>query len=466
MIHLSFLWHLHQPFYLDLVTRRLWMPWVRLHGVKDYTGMALLLEEFPQIHATVNFSPSLIDQILAYGTGAEDAALSVCRKPPADLTEEERRFLRRQLFFAHPETHIRAIPRFAELQQKERSQASWGDQDYLDLMAVANLSWIHPILRERDAELRALSAKPRNFTAGERDRILARHLEIVAAIVPKWRSLRERGQVEISVSPYYHPILPLLCDFSSVHDAMPGAPLPSLGRKLFEDAEVQVRRARERGAEVFGKPPDGAWPSEGSVSPEACAMLARHGFSWTATDEEILARSVGPSFDRNDALYRPHRVGDISVVFRDQVLSNLVSFTYKMKRPEEAVDDFMGRLDAIGRSSGEDRLVVVALDGENPWEHYAGNGVDFLRTLYRRLSDAPNVRTATLSEAVAKVPARPLHRLFSGSWINHSFSVWAGHDEDRQGWELLGRVRDRLPPPARAPAAWESLYAAEGSDWY
>jgi alpha-amylase/alpha-mannosidase (GH57 family) len=470
-VHLAFLWHMHQPFYLDLATRRLWMQWVRLHGVKDYTGMALLHEEFPAIRSTINFSPSLLDQIDAYAAGAEDQVLAASRKAPSALTDDERAFLRRQLCLAHPDNHIRAHPRFAELEKKSRSRSSLSDGELLDLETIAALAWVHPIVFERDAELAALRRKGRAFTTSDRDAVLAKHLSLLGAVIPRWKALQERGQVEVSVSPYYHPILPLLCDFRAVHDALPSTPLPAMAAPLTPDAAEHVRRARARGAEAFGRPPAGCWPSEGSVSADACALLASHGFRWCATDEEILARSLDLPLDRGtgaDALYAPYRLGDMTLVFRDQVLSNLVSFTYKMKRPAEAADDFMGRLHAVADSSSEDRLVVVALDGENPWEHYAGNAVDFLRELFGRLSGDGRVNTCTMSEGIAAIGTpRMLPRLFAGSWINHSFAVWAGHDEDRRAWEMLGRVREKLAATPQAPAiAWESLLAAEGSDWF
>ncbi len=469
-VHLAFLWHMHQPFYLDLASRRLWMQWVRLHGVKDYTGMARLLEEFPAVHCTTNFSPSLLDQVESYSKGAEDGVLAASRKNPASLTEDERNYLRRQLCLAHPDNHIRAIPRFAELDEKARSKEPFRDSEFVDLETVAALAWIHPTVYEADAELAALRRKGRDFTIAERDRVLAKHLELLKGVVPRWKALQDRGQVELTVSPYYHPIVPLLCDFTAAHDALPNLPLPQCP-SLAVDAAEHVRRARRRGDEFFGRPPTGCWPSEGSVSPAACALLAQSGFLWCATDEEILARSAGFPLDRGtgaDALYWPYQVDDLTIVFRDQVLSNLVSFTYKMQKPREAVDDFLGRLHAVADASPEDRLVLVALDGENPWEHYSNNGVDFLRALFTSLSSDPKVKTVTVSEGLAKIgPPRRLQKLYSGSWINHSFAVWIGHEEDRRAWDLLGRVRALLAAKPGAPAvAWESLYAAEGSDWF
>jgi alpha-amylase/alpha-mannosidase (GH57 family) len=457
MIHLAFLWHFHQPSYHDLKADRLLMPWVRIHGVKDYTGMAALLEEFPEIRCTANFSPCLLDQLLAYGRGAEDFVLQAVRKPPAGLTDEERAFLRRQLFFAHPDRHIGRVPRYAELRDRERAGAVFGEAEWLDLETLHALVWIHPCVFERDEELRRLAEKGRSFTQADRDLVLARHLSLVGEVIPRWRKLQDAGRVEISVSPYYHPILPLLCDFESARRAMPDTPPPPLGKSLAPDAAVHVARARKRGEELFGRAPSGCWPSEGSVSPEAVALMGAHGFRWFATDQEILERSGGGD------LYRPHAAGSMTGVFRDKALSNLLGFTYKSWDAKDAAADFVRRVEESG---ADDRLVVVAMDGENAWEHYADNGVPFLRELYRRLSGHARIRTVTLSGGLEKVPpGEPIGTLWSGSWINHNFAVWMGHEEDRRAWELLGEVRRRLEK-AGAQKGWEALYQAEGSDWF
>ncbi|MBI4564776.1 MAG: hypothetical protein HY716_08820 [Planctomycetes bacterium] len=466
--YLVFLWHFHQPSYLDAATGKLVMPWVRLHGVKDYTGMAMLLDEFPAIRCTANFSPCLLDQILAYGEGAQDALLAAVRLPPERLSMEERRYLRRQVFLAHPQNQLGVFPRYADLHAKERAGAEFSVQDWLDVETLHALAWIHPCVFEKDAELDRLRARGRSFTLEDRDRVLVAQLRLMAELLPRWKRLREQGRIELSVSPYYHPILPLLCDFESLRRALPVSSPPPLGRALAPDAEAHVIRARRRGQELFGREPEGCWPSEGSVSPEACELLDAQGFRWFATDEEILARSVGSTQE----LYRPHPVGDGAIlgVFRDRTLSNLIGFTYKTWNPQDAAADFVARLEGL-HSAAEDRLVVVALDGENPWEHFPGLGVPFLRALYQRLSAHPRIRTATVGEGIARVaPGARIPRIWSGSWINHDFAVWAGHEEDRRGWELVGRVRELLVKRDRAEAnverAWECLYQAEGSDWF
>lgn len=467
MIHLAFLWHFHQPSYLDLAARRLLMPWVRVHSAKDYTGMAMLLEEFPEIRCTANFSACLLDQVLAYGEGVEDEVLHLARKDPDLLGAEERKFLGRQLFYAHPQRHIAVHPRYAELQQRERSGAEFTRADWIDLVTLNGLVWLHPAVVEKDDAVQTLIEKGREYSISERDAVLARHLELTRGVIPRWKALRESGRVEISVSPYYHPIVPILCDGASSLQALPHVPPAPVGRELAPDAQAHVYRARARAGELFGGPPDGCWPSEGSVSPEACALLEAAGFRWFATDEEVLQSSVGGTH------LAPWFVGGerLQGVFRDRALSNLLGFTYKTWSAADAVEDFLGRLEWF--NGPDDRLVVVALDGENAWEHYENNGVEFFRRLYRRLSGHPKVRTVTVSEGIRRVPAAGrIERIWSGSWINRNFGVWMGHDEDRRAWDLVARVRRELslvPDDDRDEGvhkAWECLYQAEGSDWY
>jgi alpha-amylase/alpha-mannosidase (GH57 family) len=456
MIHLAFLWHFHQPSYHDPRSGLLHMPWVRLHGTKDYTGMALLLEEFPAIRCTSNFSPGMLDQLLAYGKGAEDTVLHAVRKPPESLTAEDHEFLRRQLFYAHPDRHIARLPRYAELDARVKSGAPLSTQDWLDLETLNALVWIHPLAL--DETILRINAKGRDYTIQDRDAVLAKHVAMLGEVIPRWKRLQDSDRVEIALSPYYHPILPLLCDFASSRRALPDIPTPPLGKSLAADAEAQVSRARTRGEELFGRAPAGCWPSEGSVSPETAALLAKAGFRWFATDQAILEKSG--QIDH----FKPYPVGKATAVFRDGELSNLLGFVYKTWNPADAAADFVRRVELLANS--EDRLVVVALDGENAWEHYAENAVPFFRELYGRLSSHKEIRTVTVSEGIAAVAAgEPIADLWSGSWVNGNYAVWMGHEEDRRAWELLADVRSRLAT-SKNKDAWEFLYRAEGSDWF
>lgn len=436
-VDLAFLWHFHQPCYLDLPTGKMLMPWVRLHGVKDYTGLAAILEEFPKIRCTTNFSPVLLDQIQAYIDGGSDTMLDLSLVPASELTEDQKESILAKFFWAHPESVIGQYPRYRQLLELHRASQTLREQDYRDLQVLANLAWFHPL----SPAAAALRAKGRGFTEEDKLTLVARTREVMAAILPRWRALSDR--VELSVSPYYHPIVPLLCDFASAREAIPDLPLPD-APSFREEAEVQVRRAMEAGEKYFGRRPRGMWPSEGSVSNEALALIRSAGADWAATDEAIVGES-GVKMVRG-----------LKVAFRDTALSNLLGFTYKTMDPDDAARDFVNRVE------GRVGPVPVCLDGENPWEHYPDGGVAFLRALFRELSDHPQIRTVTMSEIQ---PLGSVDRIVAGSWINRNFGVWIGHPEDRKGWELLGRAYRDLKGTSNA-LAWECLRAAEGSDWY
>src|SRR5882672_3097462 len=436
-VQLAFLWHFHQPCYRDLPSGKMLMPWVRLHGLKDYTGLAALLEEFPKIRCTTNFSPVLLDQLQAYIDGETDTMLDLSMMPAADLNDDQKEMILAKFFWAHPDSVIGQYLRYRQLLELHRVGQSFREQDYRDLQVLANLAWIHP-LSNVAASLRA---KGRGFTEEDKVSLHTDMRAALAAILPRWRALSDR--VELSVSPYYHPIVPLLCDFASAREAIPDLPLPD-APNFRDEAGVQVRRALDAGEKYYGRRPRGFWPSEGSVSEEACALFRSAGAEWAATDEGV-SGEAGAKMVRG-----------LKVAFRDTAISNLLGFTYRNMEPADAAKDFCKRLE------DRDGPVPIILDGENPWEHYHDGGVAFLRALFTALSDHPTIRTVTMSELPA---TGSIDRIFAGSWINRNFGIWIGHPEDRKGWELLGRAYRDIQGSDNA-LAWECLRAAEGSDWF
>jgi alpha-amylase/alpha-mannosidase (GH57 family) len=492
-VRLAFLWHMHQPLYRDPGTGAFLLPWVRLHAARAYNDMAFLLERHPSIRCTVNFTPVLLEQIEAYVSGeAVDQFLEVSRKPPADLSPEERQAMLRSFFMVDWETSVKPVPRYWELLQKRgrdvryldlaRVARSFADDELGDLQVLFNLAWLGFAAREEDPDLKAIARKARAFTRGDCERVLEAHRRILASIAPRWRRLAESGQVELSSTPYYHPILPLLCDSDSARRALPATPLPP--RFAWpQDARWQVREAIAHHAACFGAPPQGMWPAEGSVSPEALEVLASEGVRWAASDEGILFHSLPPDARRTHSLYRPWRVaagaGEMSMLFRDRGLADLIGFTYSRSGARQAVADFMGHLESIGAAWAAEgnagpATVGVFLDGENPWEHFPDSGRQFLESLYQALESSPSVRTATVGEAVADAAGPTIPRIHSGSWIESSFRIWMGHEEDRRAWAALGRAREALAraeaegtrPPEVLAQARRLLGAAEGSDWF
>jgi alpha-amylase/alpha-mannosidase (GH57 family) len=495
--HICFLWHMHQPYYTDPVAGSASMPWVRLHATKAYYDMAYGLEKFPSVKATFNFTPSLLRQLQEIGSGAvRDLSLEYAQRPAADLRPEEKAFLIRHFFSANWATMVRPYPRYHELLVKrgidvyghdlERIARQFSTQDFLDLQTWHNLAWFGYGAVSRYPRLAALRQKNRGFTEEEKQEVLALQLVAVQDIVPLYRRLMEREQIELTTTPFFHPILPLVIDTDFTRRARPDLPLPSRFHAP-EDAEAQLQRAVEFHRATFGRAPVGLWPSEGSVCPELIPMLPKVGLRWLATDEGILARSLAAAqqpWERHRDLYQPYQVGsenqDVTILFRDREISDAFGFVYHKTTPEMAAEDVLRRLRQIIYDTPQEQVTIaIVLDGENPWEHYHEGGEQFLSLLYKACStgaldsDAVRATTATISEALQVSPAtHRISHLHSGSWINQDYKIWIGHQEDNRGWDLVGQTRSRLAeispslPSDRAQAAWDELYAAEGSDWF
>jgi len=497
-IHICFVWHMHQPYYTDPVTGSASMPWVRLHATKAYYDMAYILEQFPFVRSTFNFTPSLLLQLQEIGGGTvRDLFLEYAQRPASNLTPEEQAFLIRHFFSVNWSTMVRPHPRYHELLVRRGLEVQGQDlaqlarrfsvQDFLDLQVWHNLAWFGYAALHRYPRLAELREKNRGFTERDKHEVLTLQQTVVQDVVPRYRTLMERRQIETTTTPFFHPILPLVIDTDCARRARPDLPLPPRFRAP-EDAEAQLQRAVDFHSRTFGRAPTGLWPSEGSVCPELLPLAHRAGLQWLATDESILARSLemeGHGWNRHTALYRPYRVGadgqHLTMLFRDRDLSDAFGFVYHKTTPESAADDALRRLTTIIQSTAEDHIIIpIILDGENPWEHYHDGGERFLSLLYTAFSEhrldqehRTTVHTSTVSEALAAVPStQHLSTLHSGSWINADYKIWIGHDEDNRAWERLGHTRARLKaltpdlPPNRAHAAWDELYAAEGSDWF
>jgi len=498
-VALAIFWHQHQPYYPDDVGGENPMPWVRLHGTKDYWGMAMLLKEVPEFHATINLVPSLIAQILAYTeAGREDTHLRISRTPADGLTAADMQYLLDNFFMVHPDHNIRPFRRYDELFKKrgagvdtaERAAKRFTKRDIIDLQCWSNLTWIHPLAFEVDKELAAFRDKGRHWTESEKLWLLGKQMDLLREIIPLHRELEDRGQIELTTTPFYHPILPLLWDKRQARRAMPDVALPTALESYPEDVKEHIQRAVAYHERTFGRKPRGMWPSEGSVSQSIIPAIAEAGIQWIATDEEILSASTDGWVSRDahgylrnpEMLYRPWRVEEggrqLQMVFRDHAMSDQIGFHYQRFAAEHAVNDLLSKVEAIGNATGKNAghrptLVPIILDGENCWEYYPNAGVDFLRSLYRRAAQHPKIKPMRISDYLARHPATDkIGSLFPGSWISHNFAIWIGHPECNRAWDLLDQTRRYLLGQAkRKPAeklrrAWEELYIAEGSDWF
>ena len=491
------LWHQHQPFYKDLVTGEYRLPWVRLHALKDYYGMVKLLDEFPNVHQTFNLVPSLITQIQDYvGGTAQDPFLQVAAKPARDLTPEERRFALQYLFQANPVNMIGRYPRYQELWERfrgagdspERADKYFQPQDFTDLQVLSQIAWFDEFFLD-DPNIAALIKKGKGYSLDDQRFVIAQERELTGRVLPAHAAAVQQGRIEVSTSPFYHPILPLVCDTNQGAVSSPGLPLPQNRFRHPDDAREQLKRGLDLHEKVFGARPVGVWPSEGSVSEEVLGIAQNLGVQWMATDEGVLGRSLGCNFSRDgsgrlpgqtaEKLYTVHRFENnqakMHLIFRDHTISDLVGFDYSSMPADQAASHLMQNIRQAGQpvlDKGKDAVIPVILDGENAWEYYPRSGREFLRRFYDILQREPGVEAVTVSEAIARhKDFGTLTSLVPGSWISANFNVWIGAPEDNKSWDYLYHARnfyaEAAPRATEAERtlALEELLIAEGSDW-
>jgi alpha-amylase/alpha-mannosidase (GH57 family) len=482
-----------------MVTDEYRLPWVRLHALKDYYGMVKLLDEFPEVHQNFNLVPSLVAQIQDYVSGhAHDPFFDLIAKPANELTAADRRFALQYLFQANPVNMIGRYPRYRELWEKYRSTSDRPEgpesyfvaRDYADLQVLSQLAWFDEFFLA-DSDIAALVQKGEDFTRDDQQLVTAREREILAKVLPAYAEAVRRGGIELSATPFYHPILPLLCDTNTGAESSPGLALPTRRFRHPDDASLQIQRALDSHQALFGVRPKGLWPSEGSVSEEALKLACREGIEWMATDEGVLGRSLDFNFARHNGdhltvdgaerLYNIYRYEKdetrMHLLFRDHRLSDLIGFVYSGMPAQDAANHLIRNIKESAQpllDQGKNAVVSIILDGENAWEYYPQSGREFLRRFYDALQRDELIEPVTISEAIARhneADFGELHRLVPGSWIDANFNVWIGAPEDNRAWDLLAEARDYYDhhanrvSEAQRQIAWEELLIAEGSDW-
>jgi alpha-amylase/alpha-mannosidase (GH57 family) len=496
-LYVALIWHQHQPVYFkDPKTGIYEKPWVRVHAAKDYVDMAAMLQDYPGVHATFNLTPSLIRQLDDIAAGAKDLYWTHAEIRAEDLTLAQKQFILDHFFDINPSI-IARFPRYQDLAQARGANAleTWTPQDFRDLQVLFNLAWTDPDWLAEEP-LASLVAKGRDFDGGDKETVFAEHLRLVQEVIPLHSQMQNDGQIEVTMTPFAHPILPLLVDSDLARIAMPDADLPT--RFVYgQDAMAQVQLGIEFYEEHFGTPPRGMWPAEGSVAEFGLSMIAEAGIEWIATDEDVLAGSLEDVADftrdsndvvqQADELYRPYAVqgsrGDpVGIIFRDHLISDKVGFEYSGTPGEEAAADLIERLEAIKARLEEEggegpHLVTVLLDGENAWEYYENDGKAFLHEMYRLLSVSDALVTVTPSEFLdamdeGGVALREIDTLWAGSWIDGTFSTWIGEEEENTAWEYLRQAREAVEEAsdsldeATLNQVMDLIYIAEGSDWF
>jgi len=496
------LWHMHQPQYRDALTGQYVLPWTYLHAIKDYADMAAHLEAAPSARAVVNFTPVLIEQLeeiaaricehLQSGAALPDPVLALLGPAAVPQEPTERLELLRACLRAQRKNMIERFAAYFELATLAETFATAerigyaSDQFMHDLAVWYHLAWLGETVRRTDPLVAALSAQGRLFTTAHRRELLALIGRVVGSIIPRFRALRDAGRCELSLTPYAHPIVPLLFDFTAARQAQPTAQLPSHGPYPggAERAAWHMREGIRVFTAAFGARPVGCWPSEGAISRETLELIEKFEFRWAASSTNVLRASLlassdaSRSFDDRD-FNRPYRLDHarLSCFFRDDELSDLIGFSYATWRGDDAAANLVHELSARARrlDAAAGHAVLIALDGENAWEHYPFNGYFFLNALYAALAAHPALELTTLSQLTARGPSpATLARIVAGSWVHGSLATWIGDAAKNAAWELLceaKRAFDRTAfdgdaGRAQRSAAERQLALCESSDWF
>jgi alpha-amylase/alpha-mannosidase (GH57 family) len=494
------MWHMHQPQYRDALSGQYVLPWTYLHAIKDYVDMAAHLEAAPSARAVVNFTPVLIEQLeeiaariaqhLKSGAVLPDPVLSLLG--PQEIPQGAARLeLVRACLRAQKKTMIERFAPFLELAQLAEcfltpARIAYASDEFVhDLAVWYHLIWVGETVRRTHPLIAALTNQGRAFTPAERRELLALVGELIASIIPRFRALSEAGRCELSLTPYGHPIVPLLIDFGAARQAQPGTALPRGGPYPggAERAAWHMREGIRVFTEAFGHRPIGCWPSEGALSEETLKLIERFEFRWTASSANVLRASLTASDPARDLtahdFNRPYRLAAarLNCFFREDALSDLIGFSYATWRGDDAAANLVAELASLAQQLQDSpaHAVLIALDGENAWEHYPFNGYFFLNALYAALAAHPALELTTLSQCVARgLPAATLQRVVAGSWVNGTLATWMGDPAKNAAWELLCEAKrafdhasfDSEAGYAQKLAAERQLALCESSDWF
>lgn len=482
---------MHQPVYQLTPTGDYLMPWVRLHAVKDYLDMVLILEKFPKIKLNFNLVPVLLDSLIDYGENdLHDIHSRLTITDVEDLTADDKEFIINNFFDANFHSMILPSEEYNRLYQKyqlnpENDINMFSNQEYSDLMALFNLAWFDPIYKNIYPELKKLIKKGKNYTTEDRIKIIDIQRDIIRKIIPTYKKFSDEGRIEITTSPYYHPILPILLDIKSIKKSSEND-LPT-NLKMELDARMQTEMALDRMENIFGKRPRGIWPSEHCISSKELGLLKELGVDWTISDEGILSNSINFEFVRDFRGYledpyhllKSYKYKDdgVNIIFRDSVIPNLIGFEYPNHPAESAANDLYDRIKVaqskLLSSPDENHLITIAMDGENCWENYTADGSTFLSTIYSLIENDPSLETVLISDYLDKDIQKPLNKISSGSWVNRNFKLWIDEPLKNLAWTYLKQVRDDFssyvkqnPLNPNIEAARRELFICEGSDWF
>ena len=457
-LNIAFIWHFHQPSYKASPDGDFLLPWVRLHASKDYLDMLKKIDNFKKIKLNFNFSPVLLGSLQYYLNGAKDLHLNLLLKNEKELSNEDKIFILNNYFDLNYKNMVLKSGYFTELFNKRANAIEINPdmftlQEYSDIMAIFTLLWIDDSFIPDYKELEYLIKKERNYTLSDRLKIYEIQLDIIKRILIEYKQYQSENKIEVSTSPYYHPILPLLMDFNN-KEIKNYNHLPKNFSRT-EDAVKQVELAIEKYKEIFNTEPKGMWLSEQCVSLDAVKLLSDKGILWTVLDEGILSKSIKKEFIRDfegnlenpfelNMNYKIKSKSPINILFADSFFSGMLNFGYGNYDSNYAANDLYERIKIIQsklqNSPKDNHILTIALDGENCWETYQNDGNEFLNKLYSLIDEDESLNTVLVSDFISNNKAVELNHLSSGSWINRNFDLWIGEGSKNLAWLYLSTV--------------------------
>lgn len=498
-LSVAFIWHMHQPNYQTQPNGIRLMPWTRLHAIKDYLDMLIILDKFPKIKLNFSLSPDLLDVIEDYANkDGHDIHSKLTITPVNELTDDDKLYILNYFFEANYKNLISKNPRYNELYLKRygREEVSINDftnQEYADIMALFNIVWFDPIWKNVYPELKKLEEKGKNYTIKDRIQIIELNRKIIRQIIPTFKKYQEEGRIEILTSPYNHPILPILINCNDLKVPSLKYPLPEFNVDFSADAKEQIELGIQKTKEVFGKTPKGFWPSEHCISQKTLDLLADLGIEWIVTDESVLSNTIKKQFIRDfrgcyedpyDVCslyeYRSKHENDINLLFRNSVMASLIGFEYAHRDSVYSANDLFDRIktihDKLRNSPDEKHILTIAMDGENSWDAYPNDGATFLERIYSLIENDTDIKTVLVSDYIEenKKTEKPLKKVSTGSWLNQEFQLWIAEPTKNLAWQYLAQTKAALKNAMKSKkltksqisAAKSEIFIAEGSDWF
>ena len=492
-------WHMHQPEYRDLRNGEYHLPWTYLHTIKDYVDMAAHLENNKHAKSVINFAPVLLEQIddysnqldgfLHHGKALRDPLLAALADPVLPLRHEKRLHIIKACLRANKERLVDRFDEFKLLTEMAEEVVEtpeiltyYSDQYLSDMLVWYHLAWTAENVRKSDQRIKLLMKKAKHFSVHDRHILVEVIYELIGGVIERYKNLALAGRIELSMTPYAHPIVPLLLDLNSTKQAMPDAELPlaSVYPGGMERSQWHMQKGIEVFQHYFGFAPQGCWPAEGSISAETIELISDMGIKWLASGETVLRNSLKKSAMEPDAcihsMYQ-YRDNNIACFFRDDGLSDAIGFKYSDWHADDAVANFIHNLEIIGEQciDNPDAIVSIILDGENAWEYYPENGVYFLRALYEKLTQHESINLTTYTEYLASSREhKPLTEIVAGSWVYGTFSTWIGEKDKNRAWDMLvdakniydSAVNDARLSEGELQLAKMQLATCESSDWF